>query len=158
MDKKFSKSSEFHYIGFVLYPSFTGIHEVLKTLIQGRHNHSESCITVKVCRRMQKNEVHLETEGSVHAISNTDVGYSFWSGAGIEFEVMLRKNTSETRVCFSYNLRIHFLMISSRLIENHIENKKLLGFVVFLFSTLKVGNIIIMVITSNIRPMVCYNL
>ena len=56
-DKKLSKSSKFHYSEPCLYPSITAIVEPTNTLIQGRHNHSENCIKVKVSRRTQKVEI-----------------------------------------------------------------------------------------------------
>ena len=52
-DKKFSKFSEFYYLEPGLYPSITDIAEAINTLIQERHNHCESFITVKVSRRTQ---------------------------------------------------------------------------------------------------------
>ena len=58
-DKKLSKSSEFYYLEPCLYPSITDIVEAINILIQGRHNHSENCIKVKVSRRTQKVEIYL---------------------------------------------------------------------------------------------------
>ena len=49
-DKKPSKSSEFYYVEPGLYPSITDIVEAMNTLIQERHNDSETCITVKLSR------------------------------------------------------------------------------------------------------------
>ena len=46
------------------YPSITDIVEVMKTLAQERHNHSENCITVKMSKRTQKIEIYLANEGS----------------------------------------------------------------------------------------------
>ena len=51
--KKLSKSSEFYYLEPGLYPSITDIVEAMNCVIQERHDHSESCITVKVSRRTQ---------------------------------------------------------------------------------------------------------
>ena len=56
-DKKLPTSSEFYYLEPGLYPSILepGLYpsiadtvEAMNTLIQGRHNHSENCIPVKV--------------------------------------------------------------------------------------------------------------
>ena len=44
-DKNFSKSSEFYYVEPGLYPSITDNVVEKNTLIQERHNHSESCIS-----------------------------------------------------------------------------------------------------------------
>ena len=74
-NKKLSKSSEFYYMKPGLYPSITDIVEAMKTLIQQRHNHSENCMTVKVCRRTQSVEIYLANEGSGLAFSSTDLGH-----------------------------------------------------------------------------------
>ena len=60
----------------------------MNILIQGRHNHSESCITIKVSRRTQKIEIYLETEGSGLEVFSTDLGHNFGSNLGIEFRPM----------------------------------------------------------------------
>ena len=57
--KKFLKSLEFYCLEPGFYPSITDIVEAMNTLIQERHNHSETCITVKVSRRTQKVEIYL---------------------------------------------------------------------------------------------------
>ena len=46
----------------------------MNTLIQERHNHSESFVTVKVSQRTQKVEVYLEIDGSGLAFFSTDLG------------------------------------------------------------------------------------
>ena len=58
-DKKSSKSSEFYYLETGLQHSIADIVETMNTLIQGRHNHSEVCMTVEVSRRTQKVEIYL---------------------------------------------------------------------------------------------------
>ena len=47
---------------------------MMKTLIQERHNQSETCITFKVSRRKQKVETYLAIEGSDLAFFSTDLG------------------------------------------------------------------------------------
>ena len=89
-DEKLSKSSEFYHLKPGLYPSVTDIVDTMNTLIRERHNHSESCITVKVSRRTQKVEVYLANEGSSLAFFSTDLGHIFKSNVGNEFGVMLR--------------------------------------------------------------------
>ena len=56
-NKKHSKPSEIYYLEPCLYLSITDIFEAVNPLIQEQHNHSKSCITVKVSRRTQKVEI-----------------------------------------------------------------------------------------------------
>ena len=70
-DKKFSKSSGFCYLEPGLYPSITDIVEANNTLIHERHYHSENCVTVKVFRKTQKDEIHLANKGSGLAFLST---------------------------------------------------------------------------------------
>ena len=49
-DEKLSKSSEFYYLKPGLYTSIADIVAAMNTLIQGIHNHSETCITVKLSK------------------------------------------------------------------------------------------------------------
>ena len=51
-DKKHSKSSEFYYLEPGFYPSDTIIVETMNNFPQQRHSHSQSCITLKLSRRM----------------------------------------------------------------------------------------------------------
>ena len=88
-DKKLPKSSEFYYLEPGLYPSITDIVEAMNTLIHERHNHSESCITVKVSRRTQKVEIYLANEGSGPPFFSSDLGHIFGSNVGNEFRVIL---------------------------------------------------------------------
>ena len=62
-DEKLSKSLEFYHMEPCLYPSITDIVEAMNTIIQQRHNHIGSCITVQVSRRPQKVEIDLAYEG-----------------------------------------------------------------------------------------------
>ena len=107
--RKLSKSSEFYYLEPGFYPSITEIVEATNTLIQGRHNHSKYCITVKISRRTQKVEIHLATEGSGLASFSTDLGHIFDSSVGHEFGVMLR-GKSPHKPEFAHDIvRIHSL-------------------------------------------------
>ena len=63
-DKKPSNSSGFYYLEPGLYPSITDVVEAMNSLIQQGHNHSENCITDKVSRKTQKNEIYLANGGS----------------------------------------------------------------------------------------------
>ena len=119
-DKKLSKSSEFYNLEPGLYPSISDIVEAMSTLIQERHNHSESCITVKMSRRTQKVEIYLAIEGYALAFFSTDLRHSFESNVGNDFGVMLRVKGPH-KAEFAYDIvRIHFLMIYTDLIEYNI--------------------------------------
>ena len=119
-NKKLSKSSEFYYLEPGLYPSITDIIEARNILIQERHNHSESCIKVKVSRRTQKVEIYLENEGSGLAFFSTDLRHIFGLNVGNEFGVMLR-GKGPHKPEFAYDIvRIHSFMIYTDLIEYKI--------------------------------------
>ena len=90
-DKKHSKSSEFYYLETGLYPSITDIVGALNNLIQEKHNHSENCITIKVCRRKQKVEIHLASEVSGLPYFSTDLEHIFGSNFRKEFGVILKR-------------------------------------------------------------------
>ena len=110
-DKKLSKSSEFYYLEPGLYPSITDIVEAMNALIQERHNHIESCVTVKLSRRTQKVDIYLAKEGSGLAFFSTDLGHIFGSNVGNDFGVMLR-GKGPHKPQFAYDIvRIHSLMI-----------------------------------------------
>ena len=71
-DKKVSKSSEFHYLEPSFYPPVTDIVEAMNTLIQERHNQSESCITVKASQRKQKLRFTFQMKDQVlHSLVTT---------------------------------------------------------------------------------------
>ena len=119
-DKKLSKSSEFYYLEPGLHPSITDIVEAMNILIQERHNHSENCIKVKVCRKTQKLDICLANEASGLAFFGTDLGHIFGSNDGNEFGVMLR-GKGPHKPEFAYDIvRIHSLMIYTNLIEYNI--------------------------------------
>ena len=116
----------------------------LVVLFQGRHNHSENCITVKVSRRKQKIEIYLEHEGSGLAIFSTVLGHIFGSNVGNEFGVMLRGKGTHLPE-FAYDIvRIHSLMIYTNSIEYHIvgDTKTPLLRCFPFFSKVKAGDII----------------
>ena len=73
------------------YPSIMDIVEAMNTLFQERHNRSENCITVRVSRRTQKNEIYLANEQSGLAFLITDLGQIFGTNVGNKFGVMLRR-------------------------------------------------------------------
>ena len=117
LTKKFSKWSNFYYLEPRFYPSITDIIEAMNTLTQERHNHSETCITVKVSQRAQKIEIYLANKGSGLAFFITDLGHVFGCNVGNEFGVMLRGKRPH-KPEFAYDIvRIHSLMIYTDLIE-----------------------------------------
>ena len=119
-DERLSKSSEFYYLEPGLYPSIRDIVEAMNTLIQERHNNSENCITVKVSRRTQKNEIYFANERSGLPFFSTDLGNISRNNDGNEFGVMLR-GKGPHKPKFAYDIvRIHSLMIFKDLIENNI--------------------------------------
>ena len=119
-DKKTPKWLDFYYLEPGLYSSVTDIVEAINTLIQQRHNHSQSCITVKESRRTQKVEIYLANEGSGLAFFSTGLGQFFGSNVGKEFGVILR-GKGPHKPEFAYDIvRIHSLMIYTDLIEYNI--------------------------------------
>ena len=72
-DEKLSKTTESFYLEPGLYSSITDIVEGMNTLLQGRNNHRDTCITIKVSRVTQKVKVYLENEKSSLTICSTDL-------------------------------------------------------------------------------------
>ena len=66
-DEKFSKTTEAYYLEPGLYSSITDIVEALKTIIQERNNHRDTCIIIKVSRLTQRLKVNLANEESILA-------------------------------------------------------------------------------------------
>ena len=77
-DEKFSISTTTYNLEPSLYTSITDIVEAMKMLNQEINNHNETCITVKVSRRTQKNVFMLENDTSGLAFCGTDLGHNFW--------------------------------------------------------------------------------
>ena len=142
-DKKLPKSSKLYCLELGLHPSVTYIVEAMNTLIQGRHNHSESCITVEMSRRSQKVEIYLAKEGSGLAIFSTELRHSLKIIVGKEFGVMLR-GKGPHKLKFADNLvHIHSLMTYTDLTEyNIVGDTKALLMRCFPFFNLKAGDII----------------
>ena len=70
-----SKLSKYYYLQPGCSPSVTDFFEAMDNLIQERHNHSESCITVKVSWWAKKAEIYLAKEESGLAFFSTDLGH-----------------------------------------------------------------------------------
>ena len=77
-NEKLSKSTSTYILEPGLYTSITDLVEAMDTLIQGRNNHNENCITVKVSRRTQKVVIMLANDASGLAFCSTDLGHIFW--------------------------------------------------------------------------------
>ena len=89
----------------------------MKTLIQERNNHNETCITVKVSRRTQKVLIILANDSSGFAFCSTDLGHIFGNNVGNHFGVMMKgKGPHEPQIAYDI-VRIHSLMIYSDLVE-----------------------------------------
>ena len=121
-DDKLSKTTEAYYLETGLYSSITDIVEAMKTIIQERNNHRDTCITItiKISRVTQKVKVYLANEASSLAIVSIDLGHMF------EGDV---RNDSGILICgkrpheptFAYNfVRIHSLMIYTEIVEYNI--------------------------------------
>ena len=118
--KKLSNSSSTYNLEPALYTSITDIVEAMNTLIQERNNHSETCITVKVSRRTQKDVIMLANDTSGLAFCSTGLGHIFVNNVRNHFGVLMkRKGPHEPQ--FAYDIvRIHSLMIYSDLVEYNI--------------------------------------
>ena len=100
-----------------LHTSITDIVEAMNTLIQGRNNYNETCITVRVSRRMQKVVFMLANGTSVLEFESTDLGHIFGNNVRNKFGVMMiGKGPHEPE--FAYDIvRIISLMIYSDPVE-----------------------------------------
>ena len=119
-DQKDAILSDFHYLESRFYSSNTDIVETLFTVIQDRHNHSESYITVIVSQTAQKVEIYLAKGRSGPAFFSSDLGHFFGTNVAIDLGVML-KGKVHYKPQFVYDVvRIHFLMIHMELIDYNI--------------------------------------
>ena len=124
-DEKLSKSTSTYNLEPDLYTSITDILEAMNVLIQEKNHHNETCITVKVSRRTQKNVIMLANDTSGPAFCSIDLGYIFGNKVGNEFGVlMIGKGPHEPE--FAYDIvRILSLMIHSDLVKyNNVGDTK----------------------------------
>ena len=119
-DEKLPKSTSTYNLEPGLYTSITDIVEAMNRLIQERNNHNETCITVKVSRRMQKVVTMLANDTSGLSFCSTDWGHVFGNNVGNEFGVlMIGKGPHEPE--FAYDIvRIHSFITYSDLVEYSI--------------------------------------
>ena len=122
-EKKLSRPSEIYYLKLGLYFSIRNIRETTNGFAQETHNHSESCITVKVSRRTQKVEIYLLNGGFGLAFFSTDLGQFVSSLVGNEFVVMLQRKGLQKPEFACDNVRIHSLTIYTNLTEYNIVGK-----------------------------------
>ena len=116
----------------------------MNTLVQKRKSHNETCITVKVTRRTQRDEIYLADGGCGLAFFSTDLEHSFVSNVGIDFgELWKVKGHHKPEISY-YIVRIHSLMINKDLIEYNIVGDKKVPLLrcIFFVSKLKDGEII----------------
>ena len=126
-NEKFLNSTSTYNLECGLYTSITDIVEAMKTLIQERTNHNETCITVKVSRRTQKVVIMLANDTSGLAFCSANLGHVFSNNVGNQFGVLMKgKGPHEPE--FAYNIvRIHWLMTYSDIVEYNIFISKLKG-------------------------------
>ena len=90
-DEKLSNSTSTYNLEPGLYTSITDMVEAMNTLIQEKNNHNETCITVKVSRRTQKDVTLLANNTSGLAFCSTDLGHIFDNNVGSEFGVLMKR-------------------------------------------------------------------
>ena len=118
-DEKLSKTTEAYYLEPGLY-SITDIVEAMKTLIQERNNHRDTCITIKVSRVTQKVKVYLANEESSLAIFSTDLGHMFGGDVRNDSGILMRGKEPH-QPSFAYDIvRILSLMIYTEIVEYNI--------------------------------------
>ena len=116
----------------------------MKTIIQERNNHRDTCITIKVSRATQKVKVYLANEESSLAIFSTDLGHIFGGDVRNDLGILMcGKSPHEPK--FAYVIvGIHSLMIYTDIVEYNIvgdTEEPLLRCFAFI-SKLKSGDII----------------
>ena len=97
-DTKPSNSTEFNYLELCLCPSITDIVGTMNTLLQGRHNHIESCITVQVYRKLQKIHIYPANGASGLAFFSTDLGLFLRATSAINFEFCWEEKIWQARI------------------------------------------------------------
>ena len=119
-DEKLSKSTSTYNLEPGLHTPITDIVEAMNALIQERHNHNETCITVQVSRRKQKVVIMVANDISRLAFCSTDLGHIFGYNMGNQVGVLMkRKGPHEPKIAYDI-VRIHSLMIYSDLVEYNI--------------------------------------
>ena len=143
-DEKLSKTTEAYYLETGLYSSITDIVEAMKTLIQERNNHRDTCITIKDSRVTQKVEVYLANKDSSLAVLSTDLEPMFGADMGNCLGILLCGKGPQEPTFAYVIVRIRSLMMYTDNVEyNIVGDKKEPLLRCFLFiSKLKSGDII----------------
>ena len=143
-NEKHSKSTSTYNLEPGLYTSITDIVEARNMLIQEKNNHNETCITVKVSRKMQRVVVMLANDTSGIAFCSANLGLIIGNNVGNELGVLMKgKGPHEPELAYDI-VRIQSLMIYSDLVEyNFVRDTKAPLLRCFPFiSKLKGGDII----------------
>ena len=115
----------------------------MNTLIQERNNHTDTCITIKVSRVMQKVKVSLANEESSPSVFSTDLRHII--GGDVRKDLgTLMSGKGPHEPTFAYDIvRIHSLMIYTDIVEYKIvgDTKAPLLRCVPFISKLKSGDI-----------------
>ena len=138
-----SPKQQAYYLEPGLYSSITDIVEAMKTLIQERNNHRDTCIRIKVSRVTQKVKVYLPNEESSLAFFSTDLGHIF-DGDVRNDSGILMSGKGPHEPTFAYDIvGIHSLMIYTDIVEYNIvgDTKALLLRCFPFISRLKSGDI-----------------
>ena len=123
--EKLSKFTSTYNLEPGLYTSITDVVEAMNALIRERNSNHETCITVKVSRRMQKVVIMFGNYTCSSAFCSTNLSHIFGNSVGNEFEALMTgKGPHEPE--FAYDIvRIHSLMIYSDPVEyNNVGDTK----------------------------------
>ena len=116
-EKTLSKTWKNCYLEPGLSLFYTDIIQATDAIFQERHNHSESCITVRMSQWTQKVEIYLANEESDLSFFNTDLGHNYGSNVSNDSEAMLRRKVSQKPEFADDIVGIYSLMIYADLIE-----------------------------------------
>ena len=103
-----------------LFSSISDIVDAMNTIIQGRNNHGNTCITIKVSRVTQKVKVYLAKEESSLAIFSTDLGHIFGGDVGKGLGILM-SGKGPHEPTFAYDIvHIRSLTIYTDIVEYNI--------------------------------------
>ena len=88
----FSNSFDSKYQTPSLNPSTTDVAKAMKTFIQEKNYHNETCLTVKLFKATQRVEICIVEKRSDTPFVRVDWGHTFGSTLGIEYAVLFRAN------------------------------------------------------------------
>ena len=102
--------------------SWTDIAEAMKTLIQERNNHRDTCIIIKVSRVTQKVKVYLANGESSLAVFSTDLGHMFGGDVRNDSGILMGGKEPQ-EPSFAYDI----VRIQSSMIFTDIVNYNFVG-------------------------------